>query len=474
MKHYIYAVLFIASLHSSHAVDSLILKNPTEATAVTIDYIDFLTDSSGTYSREEILSGKYDHLFRPLQKNLGVRPYYYWLRFRVKTEANEGVQILELEYPPFEKIWLYLQEGNGFVEKKSGAGMNFQEREFNVHTHAFKVPVSTQEQVIFMRIKSSSAKLPLKFIPEKKFHEHITNSVMFFSLVTGIFLVIMIINMAMYVRFLNKTNLLYTIYIFFLLLTLLCDGGLAYQYLWQDFPLWNAKSLSFLIMCVAVTHILFAANLLSLKKSAFIFYRFCQAIAILYAVIGIVILFLPNWLAFKTAVLALAVLFFLGVAAIIIAYRKGDKPVRYYFFGWISLITIVGVSFLRHLGDEPYLQGINYNSSIGSVVEIIFFAMAIGVNIKQFIEDRILLKSQLQKEEIKEDELLKLTEREKEVLELVSQGYADKEIASKLFLSIHTIKSHLRSLYHKLGVRNRVQAANKYSGFTGKNSVLIF
>lgn len=52
-----------------------------------------------------------------------------------------------------------------------------------------------------------------------------------------------------------------------------------------------------------------------------------------------------------------------------------------------------------------------------------------------------------------------LTQRETEVLALVAQGWSDREIASKLFLSEFTIKSHLRAIFNKLKLRNRAQAA---------------
>jgi DNA-binding NarL/FixJ family response regulator len=52
-----------------------------------------------------------------------------------------------------------------------------------------------------------------------------------------------------------------------------------------------------------------------------------------------------------------------------------------------------------------------------------------------------------------------LTDREIEVLKGVTEGWSDKELALKLFLSEATIKSHLRSIYRKLQVRNRAQAA---------------
>jgi LuxR family maltose regulon positive regulatory protein len=52
-----------------------------------------------------------------------------------------------------------------------------------------------------------------------------------------------------------------------------------------------------------------------------------------------------------------------------------------------------------------------------------------------------------------------LSERELEVLELIAQGLTNREIASRLFLSVHTIKAHSRNIYGKLGVHNRTEAA---------------
>ena len=51
-----------------------------------------------------------------------------------------------------------------------------------------------------------------------------------------------------------------------------------------------------------------------------------------------------------------------------------------------------------------------------------------------------------------------LSERELEVLELIAEGLTNPEIASRLFLSLHTVKSHARNIYGKLGVHNRTQA----------------
>jgi DNA-binding NarL/FixJ family response regulator len=53
-----------------------------------------------------------------------------------------------------------------------------------------------------------------------------------------------------------------------------------------------------------------------------------------------------------------------------------------------------------------------------------------------------------------------LTDREREVLELLSLGLTNREIAGRLHLGPDSIKKHARSLYRKLGVRNRTEAAH--------------
>lgn len=51
-----------------------------------------------------------------------------------------------------------------------------------------------------------------------------------------------------------------------------------------------------------------------------------------------------------------------------------------------------------------------------------------------------------------------LTEREMEVLQLLSQGLANKQIAGVLGISEHTVKFHVSSIYAKLGATNRAEA----------------
>lgn len=57
--------------------------------------------------------------------------------------------------------------------------------------------------------------------------------------------------------------------------------------------------------------------------------------------------------------------------------------------------------------------------------------------------------------------LEKLSEREKEILQLLSKGLRYKEIADKLFVSTETVRTHIRNIYQKLQVNSRTEALNK-------------
>ena len=54
-----------------------------------------------------------------------------------------------------------------------------------------------------------------------------------------------------------------------------------------------------------------------------------------------------------------------------------------------------------------------------------------------------------------------LSEHEREVLALMASGKTNREIADRLFLSLHTVKEHTSAVYRKLHVRNRNEAVQR-------------
>ncbi|CAN5231995.1 response regulator transcription factor [soil metagenome] len=60
-----------------------------------------------------------------------------------------------------------------------------------------------------------------------------------------------------------------------------------------------------------------------------------------------------------------------------------------------------------------------------------------------------------------EIEKLAISKRELEVLELMAQGMSNNEIASHLYVSLNTVKTHCKNLFEKLAVARRTQAIEK-------------
>lgn len=56
------------------------------------------------------------------------------------------------------------------------------------------------------------------------------------------------------------------------------------------------------------------------------------------------------------------------------------------------------------------------------------------------------------------EDIFQLSEREKEILQLLSQGHDYKEIANKVFISPNTVKKHTINIYQKLHVNSKAQA----------------
>jgi two-component system, NarL family, response regulator LiaR len=71
---------------------------------------------------------------------------------------------------------------------------------------------------------------------------------------------------------------------------------------------------------------------------------------------------------------------------------------------------------------------------------------------------------QFQKALPSEKEDYHLTDREKEILELLAKGLTYQQAADKIFISGKTIKKHVYNIYEKLHVNSRTEAVNKYYG----------
>ncbi len=89
-----------------------------------------------------------------------------------------------------------------------------------------------------------------------------------------------------------------------------------------------------------------------------------------------------------------------------------------------------------------------------AIIAIVFLVVGIYINKKSLHKQQTATKV-INHQKIKD---LEITSREYEVLQAISDGLSNKEIADKLFLSESTIKTHVSNLLVKLNAKRRTQA----------------
>ena len=98
----------------------------------------------------------------------------------------------------------------------------------------------------------------------------------------------------------------------------------------------------------------------------------------------------------------------------------------------------------------------------GGLIALIFMGLGIWAGLK-FTKRKtttIFVQKPVEFDENKIKDL-GISKRESEVLELISQGLSNQEIADKLFVSLNTVKTHSARLFEKLEVNSRTKAIHK-------------
>ncbi len=119
--------------------------------------------------------------------------------------------------------------------------------------------------------------------------------------------------------------------------------------------------------------------------------------------------------------------------------------------------------FQTALGDKQLIKCIRVVAQGEVWLDAKLITRVFDEFIKEFVKKRDLLKSLTHLNLAK---LETLSPREMEIMALISESMTNEEIADKLFLSSNTVKTHLRNIFAKAEIRNRVEAALLYTRHT--------
>jgi two-component system, NarL family, response regulator DegU len=115
------------------------------------------------------------------------------------------------------------------------------------------------------------------------------------------------------------------------------------------------------------------------------------------------------------------------------------------------------------LSDDQLIKCIRMVASGDIWLEAELITPVIDEFVKEFMKRRDLLQPLTN---LSSEKLKILSPREMDILELISHSMTNEEIAEKLFISSKTVKTHVRNIFQKAGIRNRVEAALLYARHT--------
>lgn len=131
-----------------------------------------------------------------------------------------------------------------------------------------------------------------------------------------------------------------------------------------------------------------------------------------------------------------------------------------------SLLMALLIFALKWIQWE-YLIKDNSTEIYTGLIALLFTGLGvwIAMQLSQTKVETVVVEKKVTANEFVQDqaalEQLGLTNREYEVLQLVVQGHSNADIASQLFLSLSTVKTHVSNLLQKMHVRSRTQAIEK-------------
>ena len=134
-------------------------------------------------------------------------------------------------------------------------------------------------------------------------------------------------------------------------------------------------------------------------------------------------------------------------------------------------IPIMKILVLSSYNDEKYIRDAMRAGADGYVLKSVSTSELVRI-IRCFCQGQSIISPYLvnltldlkEKDESASTTRVELTEREREILKCITDGKSNKEISDRLFVSVETVKSHVKNLYKKLNVKNRVEAAMKGRG----------
>ncbi len=340
------------------------------------------------------------------------------------------------------------------------------------NTYKFKGKISP----FFLKIETTKeAYIPVKIFDLNDYHQQEQINFLIIGGYFGFLLLIVILNLYYFFNFKELSFLFYALFVITLGAVFFINDGML-QFFKVSYSV-SSYLESFFTYITVFFLVIFASIYLQVSKYIpKLNYVFCVLLIINF--INLLLFFYTQDFTY------LKWLDLLGLFILILCWLTGvylyKQNMHIKVFAWAYFfILILGINFygFRVLGITFY----NINTKhlkMGAIIEMLTLSYAvvyrmrvlkneyenIRLELDEYIKKFSSLSTELLQNKKEETLLLKynLSIRETEVLHLVCLGKTNKIIAEELFISINTVKTHIRNIYEKLDINNRKEIKVKF------------
>ncbi len=387
----IFSSLFLYGEESNISINTISLDSKMDGIPLSRN-IQYLEDLNGTISIKNLLldakKTKKKYIWKQNTKKslgFGYSSSTYWLKFKVQNKLNKKLDwFLEIDYPHLDLINIYSARNDNYVEKKSGDKYNFSKRDVKYRNFIFNNKSNPNSITdYYIKIKStSSMSLPIYLWSKEEITNKITNEYLLLGIYFGIILIIAVYNFFIYFSTKDISYLFYVLWVAGYGLYQFAVNGLAYQYLWNESPVWANISLPFFISFGTTFGLLFGKFFLSTHKTAPKIDKLLIGLASITFLNTLLSFVLPYSIITRISVVSVIVMVVLLLVSGIVAFYNGYSSAKYYIIAWSTLLIGVAVFALKALGVLPSNVFTEWSQQIGSVIEVTLLSFALADKIK--------------------------------------------------------------------------------------------
>ena len=363
------------------------------------EHLSVWVDDAGNAQLSQVLAQEHWEPLNETIPNFGHTRQVFWFRLDVQSVPGAGSWVLVNSNPLIDFLDIYGVSDDGERVSHYAGGARRRALNQEIRHRYDVVPVQMGNHNIlsyYVRVESRhSVQLPLMLWSLQEFVVWDERTSILTSVMLGALFIMLLYNLFLYTTIRDPIYLAYIGSVFGFMTLQVSLKGFGLRFIWPGL----SEISSVAVFVSAYTTIFFATTFSSwfmrLKERGFRFMLLLDLIRWTALCSALCVHFLPDMLRMYLMVALGLMAAAMGFVAIFTYYSSEDRPVQIFTAGWIVLLIGAMLFLMNRLGWVSVNFWTEQTMSVGSVIEMILFSMALGDRINSEKEQKLKAKAAL-------------------------------------------------------------------------------